>query len=68
MSVDPTDCPECSGFHPGVDCQAEEEQPDDEEGYEGPLCNGYSPDTYCGSCPDCVEALQEEEELYGERV
>jgi hypothetical protein len=67
MSVDPTDCPECSGFHPGIDCQAEEDtSAEAEEAFRG--CDGYSPDTYCGSCPDCVEALQEEEELYGERV
>lgn len=68
MSVDPTDCPECAGFHPGQVCQPDEEeqQAEAEAAFRG--CDGYSPDTYCGSCPDCVNALQEEEELYGPRV
>lgn len=36
MSYDPTDCPECSGFHPGVDCQAEDPPlPGDDEPWDG---------------------------------
>lgn len=29
-------------------------------------CGGIAPDDCCGHCPDCLEALDDERQLYGE--
>lgn len=70
MSVDPTDCPQCSGFHPNEGCWPEEDQFEEEDQDEVTYwdCGGYSPDTLCGTCKACNEERAEQEELYGAAV
>jgi hypothetical protein len=41
----------------------ERDQLEDEEIQGG--CGGYSPDTWCGECADCLEGLDEWRELNG---
>lgn len=30
------------------------------------VCGGIAPDDCCGHCPDCLDALDDERQLYGE--
>jgi hypothetical protein len=65
MSYDPTDCPQCAGFHPGQSCDDEPEAVADEDEETFRDCGGYSPDTKCGDCEACLEERADNEELYG---
>lgn len=44
-----------AAFNPATDERDEED-----------ICGGIAPDDCCGQCPDCLDALDDERQLYGE--